>query len=192
MPSSINGQHFLFGTFGTWTNNGVGMWRDAGNQSYTILLKSDSASYLTKAFGFTADQWYHIAIVYTGTQWITYINGTSQTVDYGGWGTITHPAIYLGNSLYSSAASTKTDEAQMVDFRFYVTALSKDDVLDIYNTKGAISNGGDIFARQFVENKAAIQITNKGLIEASEIREETTSAYFYNDKHISGRELIEF
>ena len=42
-------------------------------------------------------------------------------------------------------------QAQLSDFRVYSTALSADQVKEIYNTSMAIDNNGNIYARELVE-----------------------------------------
>lgn len=154
-PYSINAQHFICGTFNGWTGNGFGMWRDSTGGGYSLLYKSNSEGSHT---GFptvtpTHDIWNHIAIVYTGTQGIVYLNGAEVArVDGGSNGTVFHPVLYLGNSRYNEVAS-QTDEASMSDFRFYATALSAEDIADLYKNSASVSRDGTLFAYDFHENK---------------------------------------
>lgn len=152
-PYSINAQHFICGTFNSWTGNGFGMWRDSTGGGYSLLYKSNSEGSHTgfPAITPTHDTWSHIAIVYTGRQGILYKNGVEVArVDGGSSGTVFHPVLYLGNSRYSEVAS-QTDEAAMSDFRFYATALSASDIEGLYKHSASITKAGILFAYDFNE-----------------------------------------
>jgi len=152
-PYSINAQHFICGTFNSWTGNGFGMWRDSTGGGYSLLYRSNSEGGHTGLPAVTPphDTWSHIAIVYTGTQGIVYLNGAEVArVNGGSSGTVSHPVLYLGNSMYSEVAS-QTDEASMSDFRFYATALSASDIEGLYKHGASIAKDGTLFAYDFNE-----------------------------------------
>ena len=154
IPETITSQHFLFGTFDSWTGNGIGYWRDAGINYYSGIIKSSAeSSYIgLETPVLTTDTWYHIAIVYTGTECILYVNGVeNKRVTYGKNGTIINPVCYLGNSLYNNTPSSETDESSMSDFRIYATALSADDIKSIYNVSASIDKTGVLSAGEIYE-----------------------------------------
>lgn len=154
IPRTITNQHFLFGTFNSWTGNGIGYYRDTNTSHYSGILRSSAeSSYVglpTPAL--TANTWYHIVIVYTGTECILYVNGVeNKRVTYGKNGIITNPVCYLGNSLYKNTPSSETDESSMSDFRIYATALSAEDVKELYSVSASIDKTGVLSAYEFVE-----------------------------------------
>lgn len=154
IPETTTSQHFLFGTFDSWTGNGIGYWKDAGNNYYDGIIKSSAeSSYIgLKTPVLTTDTWYHVAIVYTGTECILYVNGTeNKRATYGKNGTIINPVCYLGNSLYNNTPSSETDESSMSDFRIYATALSEEDIKSLYNLSSSIDKTGVLSAYEFVE-----------------------------------------
>ena len=143
-------QHFLFGTFDSWTGNGIGYYRDAGTYYYSGLLKSSAeSSYGSLSTpGLTANIWYHIAIVYTGTECILYVNGVEdKRITYGSGGEILNPVCYVGNSLYNNTPSSETDESSMSDFRIYATALSDADIKELYNSPVSITSNGTLITQ---------------------------------------------
>ena len=157
IPETTTSQHFLFGTFDSWTGNGIGYWKDAGNNYYYsgILKSSAESSYVSLPTpSLTAGIWYHIVIVYTGTECILYVNGTeNKRATYGKNGTIINPVCYLGNSLYNNTPSSETDESSMSDFRIYATALSEEDIKSLYNLSASIDKTGVLSAYEFVEEE---------------------------------------
>lgn len=58
------------------------------------------------------------------------------------------------------------------DFRVYQTALSEDDILDLYNTKAYLIHDGDWACNQFIENCTEACVTKKGSFELNEIYEQ--------------------
>lgn len=155
MPNTITTQHFLFSTHNDWTYNGIGMWRDVSTQKgYYLLIKSNTETTFSRPFiGIDANTWTFISISYTGKQYSVYKNGSLyQTVDYGNDGQVYNPVLYLGNSLYNGTPSTETDEALMSDFRIYATALSAEDIKQLYQTKAKIDKNGNVYCNQFIES----------------------------------------
>lgn len=156
ISQTITSQHFLFGTFNSWTGNGIGYWRDVGNNYYSGILKSfaESSHVSLATPALTANTWYHIAIVYTGTECILYVNGVeNKRVTYGKNGTIANPVCYLGNSLFNNTPSSETDESSMSDFRIYATALSSDDIKALYSTSASIDKTGVLFCGEIMEGE---------------------------------------
>ena len=154
ISQTITSQHFLFGTFNSWTGNGIGYWRDVGNNYYSGILKSsaESSHVSLETPALTADTWYHIVIVYTGIECILYVNGVeNKRVTYGKNGIIINPVCYLGNSLYNNTPSSETDESSMSDFRMYATALSSDDIKALYSTSASIDKTGVLSCYEFCE-----------------------------------------
>ena len=156
MPQTVTNQHFLFGTFDSFTGNGIGYWRDVGCNYYNVILRSSAeSSYVSLATsGLTANTWNYIAIVYTGTECILYVNGVeNKRVTYGKNGTIANPVCYLGNSLFNNTPSSETDESSMSDFRIYATALSEEDIKSIYNVSASIDKTGILSCYEFSEKE---------------------------------------
>lgn len=156
-PATANSQHFLFGTHNNWTGNGFSGWRETTNVMYNVLIKSDAeSSHAGLAFYPTANQWNHIAYVYTGTELIHYKDGVEQSrITYGNNGIVQHPAMYLGNSTYNGAPTSEIDEACMSDFRFYATALPANDIFNLYQNSASLKKDGTLYAYEFAEGDSA-------------------------------------
>ena len=101
-----------------------------------------------------ANQWYHFAIVNTSstptaTTRDLYINGVKQTPTSS-----TSDWICALDYLQLGKRSTTSDgfSGKISDFRMYVTALSAEDIMDLYNAPAYIDNSGTMGAVEFVEN----------------------------------------
>lgn len=151
---TISSQHFLMGTFNNWTANGIGIWRDTGSVDYSYLIRVGEASNYSSWVkpSLTANVWTHIALVYNGTALITYKNGIEIGRNtYGANGTVSNPVMYLGNSMFNGTPNSETDSAKVSDFRFYATALSADDIKELYNSPASIDKSGNLFAYEYQE-----------------------------------------
>lgn len=152
---SISAQHFIFGTFSSWTSHGIGVWRDSGSSTkYNCLIKSDSeSSYSNQGItGLTVGTWSMITLVYTGTTYTGYLNSNQVfSVTYGSNGTITNPNFMVANSKYNSTPASENEEAYISDLRFYTTALSVSDIKELYQTSASIDNNGVLMAYNFNE-----------------------------------------
>lgn len=153
-PRTTSTQHFLFGSFSTWPNNGLGVYRDAGsNARYQCVMRSDGEStYSAKAMNVTLNTWNMLTITYSGTVYTGYVNGEkSFEVTYGASGIVSHYNIMIGNSKYNSTPASENEEARVSDFRLYATCLSADDVLRLYNTAASVAKNGAMLGYEMKE-----------------------------------------
>ena len=168
-PIANTNQHFIYGGFDDWTHNGMGIYRNANTSKYTVISTSSAES----SYGYvyvtaTLNTWNHIAITWTGTTLTAYLNGAvAETKTYGSSGTCTFPVIYLGNSMYSGTPASETEECAMSDFRMYATALTADQVKELYSAPVSIANNGTLVAGEFVESATAISVNKNGVLSAS-------------------------
>lgn len=153
---ACSAQHFLFGTFDNFTVNGIGAWRDSGGTNYSNIIKSDAessySSFNPTLPTFTLNTWYHITFVFTGTITKLYINGDmfgEQT--YGNNGNVYHPVFMLANSKYNNTPSSENEDCCYSDVRFYATALSSDDVKQLYQTSASIDKNGNMYCYEIKE-----------------------------------------
>ncbi|MGM9544032.1 MAG: LamG domain-containing protein [Romboutsia timonensis] len=188
IPDTITAQHFLFSTHNDWTNNGIGMWRDNSTQKgYYLIIKSNAESTFSRPFiGIdVVNTWTFIAISYTGQQYSVYKNGSLyQTVDYGSNGQVYNPVLYLGNSLYNGTPSTETDEASMSDFRVYSTALSAEDIKQLYESRARIDKNGNVYCSQFIDNDYEEELLTSQKMGLSQANAQAAISYETNGSQI--------
>ena len=172
--ASASAQHFIFGIFDSWANDGIGMFRNSDTHAYQTVMRStaESSHGSTGTITYDADVWTHVAITWNGTTLVLYQNAVAKaTKTYGLSGDCLLKRIYLGNSMYNSHPASETDEAAMSDFRLYGTALTADDVKYLYETSAAIDNSGDMFAESFEETELLPRVGKEGLVYGSQLTE---------------------
>ena len=153
-PRTTSKQHFLFGSFSTWPNNGLGVYRDAGsNTRYQCVIRSDGEStYSAKTMTVTLNTWNMLTITYSGTVYTGYINGVkSFEVTYGASGIVSHYNIMIGNSKYNNTPASENEEALVSDFRLYATCLSADDIKRLYEVSASVSKNGAMLGYEMKE-----------------------------------------
>lgn len=92
------------------------------------------------------NKWNHFCFVHTDADSKLYVNGELKI-------TGTSANIPTGNYFIGSwsTATSQNYEGQMSDFRLYTTALSAEDILDLYHTPANIDNLGGIHGFEFIE-----------------------------------------
>lgn len=179
---NASSQHFIFGSFDSWPNNGVGMYRDTNRQTYSLIVRSDAESTYCSCGGhsYTLNAWTFFTLTWDGTVVKVFQNAELKTTKtYGLSGNCLFKNIYLGNSMFKTHPASETDEAAMSDFRIYGTALTADDVKYLYETSAAIDNNGDMFADSFEETEMLPRVGKEGLVYGSHLSESggTVCAY---------------
>lgn len=168
-------QHFLFGSFASWPNEGLGIYRDIGKNYFNIVFRTAGAETTYCSCGgqtFSYNEWHHMAFTWDGTTVKIYLDNVLKTTKtYGQSGTCEWKNIFLGNSAYNSTPASETEDCKMSDFRIYGTALTADDVKYLYETSAAIDNNGDMFAESFEETELLPRVGKEGLVYGSHLSE---------------------
>lgn len=92
--------------------------------------------------------WHHFAMVGNGTQCLVYLDGIlwGQAKTYK---TISGTSIYFNG--WDSGTSYTLANTKISDFRMYSTALTAEQVKELYNTSASVDSNGNIYAREVVE-----------------------------------------
>lgn len=128
-----------------------GFWLAINTESSAVwfyngkYLKGDGKSLPTNT-------WSHIAIVYDGTTMTSYINGvkTLTSTDVAARDITLGDYIAIGNS-YTGTQWNTDFTGCISDVRFYATALSDNDIKELYQTPISLSKSGALFAYEFKE-----------------------------------------
>lgn len=147
-------QHFLFGTFDSWTNNGIGFYRSANQLGLNCIFKSDGESSYgsLSTAGLSANTWYMVTYTSDGTTIKRYLNGIYQnSLTYGKGGNTLNPVLYIANSKYNGTPASGNEEALISDVRFYATALSDSDIAELYHSAVIVDNTGKNYAYEYFE-----------------------------------------
>ncbi len=116
-----------------------------------IDMNTSGNTHKTIGITFTANEWHHYAIVYDGRYGRVYKDGVAgNTLDMGSNVSLASmKAIVIG---YSHAGGViRSNKSLYSDFRIYVTALSADDILELYQTSASIDKDGNMYAYEFNE-----------------------------------------
>ena len=125
------------------------------NTSLWCYFGGNSPNYTKAGSGdLQTNTWYHIVYVWDNgvAQW--YLNGAK----YGNSVTYTGKK-YIQNNVDTSIGDSYTGtswggtpfDGWVSDFRLYATALSADDIKELYQTSASIDNGGNILGYEFNE-----------------------------------------
>lgn len=148
IPSAITHQHFDFATFNSWTSEGVGIYWDTSGQKSSsggIFGKDSNGDKIHVGVQCRGklNEWTHFAITWDGTNVYRYSNGIKFSESDFNAVSVYHPRLWLGNSTFGDR-TLENSESCMSDFRFYVTALSDSDILELYQSSASVDNNGNL------------------------------------------------
>lgn len=148
IPSAITHQHFDFATFNGWTSEGIGIYWDTSGQkssSGAIFGKDSNGDKIHVAVQCRGklNEWTHFAITWDGTKVYRYSDGIKFSESDFNVVSVYHPRLWLGNSTFGDRI-LENSESCMSDFRFYVTALSDSDILELYQSSASVDNNGNL------------------------------------------------
>lgn len=110
----------------------------------------DPAGYHTGSTVMSVGTWYHLAVVWDGSTCVGYING-EQEFTKSSTGSANSSPNHLKKDIGSENGTSRKFNGLIDDVRIYHTALSADDIKDLYSAKAYITNEGDIETHQFIE-----------------------------------------
>lgn len=143
--------------------------------------------------GLLDNQWHLLTIVYDGTGWLGYVDSVykgKQTCS--GPITYTEKKLIIGRYYDDTTSNYGATDAYIDDIRIYNSALSPEDIKDLYNCGGRISNLGDAFTGKFIEDAASAKINKNHTIQMNEfIENDEGKASIKKGNILSSRQIIE-
>ena len=136
----------LFADYNGSTGSGMALGFFQGTY---FITGTTSANYARLGNTIKNGEWNHICIIKTGTHnRNVYVNGTLLTNE--GSNSWSHNAtqLWIGARKFSSNAYFT---GQISDFRAYATALSVDDIKNLYQNSAYINSNGITYAHEFME-----------------------------------------
>ena len=124
--------------------------------------KSDGST-----FSLLDGKWHLLNTVYDGTGWTGYVDGVYQT-KWNASGTISRNdggIIRIGK--YTSAATYGATQASIADVRIYATALSENDIKELYNVRWAANKSSQVFTNVINEGQEKFQTTRSGTMNCN-------------------------
>ena len=117
-----------------------------------------------------------------------YATGTSNNIGYHG-----SNCIWIGAEATGSNTTASNGMAGLFsDFRIYCTALTADDILQLYHTSAKIDNKKNLHTYELIENSSSIKINKCGQTLCNELQEGTAMKFYKTDSIIETHVLNEF
>lgn len=175
--SYISGEYYASEeiTFSTWvkfktikaahvidgrTSNGSGYQPFYCNTNGTIQTGGTGA-YPNVSCNFQIDRWYHYAVAYDSETVKCYVDG--ELIGSAARGNSFNTMIPL--TLASRCNQSNYSDVYLSDFRIYCTALSQDDIKDLYQTSAKVDKLGNIHTFEFIEDEG-LKITKTGIVKS--------------------------
>jgi len=100
-----------------------------------------------------------------------------------------------GEAKWNTTTPYSTINGLFGDTRIYATALTPHQIKELYQTSTTIDKNGNIYAREYIENNANININKNGQLQSNKIVDsnDITIANFKKpDKSINGNTIYEY
>lgn len=158
-PANTNGQKYM--TLSAWVNptdysgdcviiGGCYLAVNSSGKLSAYCYGKSPAGYHNGSTTIPTNAWTHIAVVWDGSYCIGYVNG-NQDFKVASTGTA-NATNHEKKDIGMENGGSRAFNGLIDDARVYNTALSVDEIRDLYRAKAYISNLGDIMSNQFVEN----------------------------------------
>lgn len=163
------------------------------HDSYARINFTDGTS--QKSFNFTQcplNEWSHFVITYKPGEAVSYINGNQQTKHTPDTTLTLDSWRYLYLGACSAGGVVRDGDIYWSDIRYYASCLSPEEIKDLYNCGGRISNLGDAFTGEFIEDAANAKINKNHTIQMNEfIENDEGKASIKKGNILSSRQIIE-
>jgi len=175
-----NNSQYLISQGRDWVCSGFNLKVSAGTAVLDIGVSSTSGSSLWSGTSILND-WHMVTGTFDGTNMKIYIDGilkgtknpgvTEIDYTYGG------DALVVGKMSYGYTSSTSyfPFAGYINDVRVYATALSADDILDLYHTSANVDNLQNIHCFELQENGEISSILKNGIMTTDEFHESNST-----------------
>lgn len=162
------------------------------NYAGKFYLNMTNGSYVNINSGYTCplNEWHHYAVTLNGVTLNMYVDGVvvkTTTIDFGTAAIHSNPQFQVGVDLPG------TDEkytGYYSDVRIYATALSAEDINDLYHTSAFVDDGQNIETFEFDEvTSDSPNITKSGIFMAQTFTEDTSAEIYAAE--VKANQLIE-
>lgn len=143
--SSVSPMHWGFSDGVRLNGMYTGRLWNTGDGSNNPLYNPGTTTQVTAP---SVNVWHHWAMIGNGTKCLVYQDG-ELWAEAKTYKTITGTTIYING--WDTSTSYCSDDASMSDFRLYATALTAEQIKELYNTSASIDNKGNVYARELVE-----------------------------------------
>lgn len=188
--------------FSSVQSGGFGWQVNSTNYTFYCGTGASSNTYISKTLTTNnlSTGWHMLSATYDGLALKLYIDGVlkSTTSKYSTKTPLYYnnaSGMFVGGESAGNINTTSTDrfKGSLSDLRIYATALTEEQIRELYNTSVTIDNLGNIYAREFDEN-SNLNITKTGLFQSAGIKDGNYSkaSILKNTKTIQGNNLYEY
>lgn len=158
-----------------------------------FLYKQNSSNYVVAIqMLLEHNTWYHCCFTFNKGVSKWYINGEEQILATN---TLNISTLNMENFQIGDIDQSSTNESTaplISDFRIYVTALTEEDVKELYQTTMTIDNNNNLYARELTNDVIeGISATRQGLLRAEHFNE-TSTTKFNKDKTVESNYFYEY
>ena len=178
-PNGENGARSVY--FGSYSSTSWSIEKTAGN--VLRLYWNGSPDETCSGATITDGIWQHIVVTKSGTNNIkVYINGVQKWTSTAAHNTLSFPTTYrIGRDTRSGDGTPY--HGLMSDFRIYATALSAEDISDLYHTSANIDNEKRLHSFEFVEDDGNI-VDEQGLVHSGLLSSDSDLIKLLYDKKL--------
>lgn len=147
-PNSSNGGYSIIAS--NYNNPPSGFWLAINTEGSGVWFYN--GTYVQGASLLTNDVWHHCVFTFKNGIGTWYVNGTSViSTDISSRGkSLSINNLTVGNSYTGTSWNTK-NYGHISDFRLYATALSANDIKELYNSSISIDKLGNMYAYEYQE-----------------------------------------
>ena len=146
----------------------------SGKKISVYCYGKNPAGYHNSSKEMTLNEWHHIAVVWDKEYCRGYIDGelviekacvSDEQPD------TSRKHLHDKKDIGSENGTSRIFDGLIDDARVYNTALSQNDIIDLYKTKAYVIENGDVACSEFVEGRVDALVTEKAIFETNEIYE---------------------
>lgn len=138
--------------------------------------------------GITDNTWRMYTLVWNGSKAIQYVNGDQTNSITISGALVPWKYLYIGKSIAGGVKRVTT--GCWSDIRLYSTALSDDDIKELYNTSAIINNNNTLESYEFSEANT-YSINKSGVLEGAEFIEQDGEVQINNTEQVFATEFTE-
>src|SRR5690554_387071 len=182
------GFHCYFASRTTYVDdsNGITLFK-LGGSSRNVYVDIAGRNAFTLPYDLVTGTWYDLVAVKSTTDVKLYINGVLINIIANA------NSISKMGQLYASIGRSIADDVltlgnqmngNVQDIRFYATALTEDDVKDLYNVRHSIDNQGNYYTYELIEGETGVGMKKNGQTNCDDLIEENGEFRIKNDSTI--------
>ncbi len=132
----------------------------------------------------------NIKIYYDGEEVGSVATGSTNGIGYA------NNYIFIGGEATgnNTTPANSSYTGSISDVRIYATALTPEQILELYNTSATIDNKGNVYSREYVENDE-LNVTKTGLFQCNKIYDDdelTVASIVKSTQQVQGNTIYEY